>query len=66
MPLFDQMYYDQKWSLWDSWLASVARNIRTYVVTAGYSLGRIITASKNRGYAFTGSKNRGKVITTGG
>lgn len=66
MPLFDQMYYDQKWSLWDSWLASVPRNIRAYVMTASRQLGRVVTSSKNRGEVVTTSKRRTKIITTGG
>ncbi len=66
MPLFDQMYFDQKWSLWDTWLASVARNVRAYLMTAAYKMGNVITASKNRGNIITAEKRRGKVITTGG
>lgn len=66
MPLFDQMYYDQKWSLWDSWLASVARNIRAYLITAPYQLGRLITTQNRRTNVVTTQKRRGTVITTGG
>lgn len=66
MPLFDQMYYDQKWSLWDTWLASVARNVRGYVMTAAYRMGNVITTQKGRGQAVTTQKGRGEVITSGG
>jgi len=62
MPLFDQMYYDQKWSLWDTW-KSFGRNVRAYVITTSSKLGRAITGSKNRGNVITGSKNRGNIIT---
>ncbi len=63
MPLFDQMYFDQKWSLWDTWLASAGRNVRAYLMTAAYKMGNVITGSKNRGNVITGSKNRGNIIT---
>ena len=65
MPLFDQMYYDQKWSLWDTWKA-VGRNVRAYVMTAAYRMGNVVTAQKRRGDVATTQKRRGKVITTGG
>jgi len=42
MPLFDTMYYDQKWSLWDTWRA-FGRNLRAYVMTAHYKMGNLIT-----------------------
>lgn len=62
MPLFDQMYYDQKWSLWDTW-KSFGRNVRGYVITASYRLGRVITAQKRRGNVVTTQKRRGEIIT---
>lgn len=66
MPLFDQMYYDQKWSLWDTWLASVFRNVRGYVMTAAYRMGNVVTTQKGRGQVVTSQKGRGEVITSGG
>ncbi len=65
MPLFDSMYYDQKWSLWDTW-KSFGRNVRGYVTTAAYRMGNVITAQKRRGQAVTTQKRRGKIINTGG
>ncbi len=44
MPLFDEMYYDQKWSLWDSWKLSVGRGLRTAVITAQHRLISVWTA----------------------
>ncbi len=63
MPLFDQMYYDQKWSLWDTW-NSFGRNLRAYVITAGYKLVRAITTQNRRGKAIT-TQNRRSNVTTG-
>ncbi len=44
MPLFDQMYYDQKWSVWDTWSSTIGRKIRVAVITTQYRLMKIITA----------------------
>ena len=62
MALYDTFFYDQKWGLWDTW-KSFGRNVRGYVITASYKLGRAITGSYNRGNAITGSKSRGNIIT---
>lgn len=62
MPLFDQMYYDQKWSIWDTWRA-FGRNVRAYLVTVGYKMGNIITTQNRRGNAVTTQKRRGNIIT---
>ena len=63
MPLFDQMYFDQKWSVWDSWLASAGRNVRAYVITASSKLGRIITAQNRRSNVITTQNRRSNIIT---
>lgn len=63
MPLFDQMYYDQKWSLWDSWLASAGRNVRAYVMTAASKLGRVITTQNRRANAITTQNRKANIIT---
>ncbi len=66
MPLFNDMYFDQKWSLWDGWLASVARNVQGQLMTASRRAGNLISAQNRRTNAVT-AQNRGtKVITTGG
>ena len=64
MPQFDQMYYDQKWSLWDTWKA-IGRNIRGYVMTASYRMGNVVTAQKRRGDVVVAQKRRGNIITGG-
>ncbi len=43
MPSFDDMRYDQKWSLWDTW-ASVGRRIKLAVITTQYRFFGILTA----------------------
>lgn len=63
MALFDSFYFDQKWSLWDTWLASVGRNVRAYVITAAYKLGRVITTQKRRADVITTQKRRSNIIT---
>jgi len=65
MPLFDQMYYDQKWSLWDTWPA-FGRNVRAYVITAGYRISRVITGQNRRANVITAQKRRTNIKTTGG
>lgn len=65
MSLFDRMFFDQKWSLWDSWLVSVARNVRGYLMTTAYRMGNIVTAQKSHGRVVTAQKSQGKVITGG-
>jgi len=62
MPLFDQMYFAQKWSLWDTW-ASGGRNVRAYVITTAYRLGRTITGQNRRANAITTQNRRSNVIT---
>lgn len=62
MPQFDQMYYDQKWSVWDTW-RSFGRNIRGYVLTASYRLGRVVTMQNHRANVITTQKRRGNIIT---
>jgi len=65
MPLFDQMYFDQKWSVWDTW-RSFGRVLKVYVITAGYKMANVITGQKRSGNAVTTQKRRGEVITSGG
>jgi len=64
-PLFDQMYFDQKWSVWDSWKALVekGRNLRAYAVTTAYRMGDLITGQKRQANAVTTQKRRGNIIT---
>lgn len=62
MALFNEMFFDQKWSLWDTWLA-FGRNVRAYVIVAAYKLGRAITTQKRRANAITTQKRRGNIIT---
>ncbi len=66
MPLFNDMYFDQKWSLWDGWLASVFRGIRGYVVTATWRASNIITARNRRANTVTAQNRRNEIITSGG
>ena len=65
MPLFDQMYFDQKWSLWDTFVGGV-RNIRGYLITASQRAGNLITAQNRRSRAVTAQKRRGQLKTSGG
>jgi len=65
MPLFDTMYYDQKWSLWDSW-KSFGRNARGYIITAAYRMGNLVTTQKSRGQVVTTHKSRGQITIAGG
>lgn len=62
MPLFDQMQFDQKWSLWDTW-RSIGRTCRGYVITSQRRMGNLITAQKQRGNVITTQKHRGNVVT---
>lgn len=32
MPLFDQMLFDQKWSLWDTWSFRIGRGLKVVAV----------------------------------
>lgn len=61
-PLFDQMYFDQKWSVWDTWRA-IGRNIRGYVITTQYRIGALITTQKRQGDVVRTQKRRGNIIT---
>ena len=65
MPMFDDMYFDQKWSLWDTF-NGFARNVRAYLSTAGYRLGNLIGAQNRRRQMVTTQNRRAKIITTGG
>lgn len=65
MPLFNDMYFDQKWSLWDTWPA-FGRNVRAYVITAGYQVSRVITGQNRRANVITAQKRRTNIKTTGG
>ena len=60
--LFDVGYYDQKWSVWDTWRA-FGRNVRVYLVTVGYKMSNLVTAQYRRGNAVTAQKRRGNIIT---
>lgn len=64
MPLFDEMYYDQKWSVWDTF-SSFGRNMKGYVITAAYRMGNLITAQHRRGNTITTQHRRGEVIKGG-
>jgi len=44
MPLFDDMYFDQKWSMWDSWIYSIGRKLRVAAMTTQHRLVNVITA----------------------
>jgi len=46
MPLFDQMYFDQKWSLWDTWIYSIGRKLRVAVITTQHRLVNVMAAQK--------------------
>ena len=65
MPLFDTNYYDQKWSVWDTW-NSFGRNVRAYVMVAAHRLAQAVTTQNRRGNVVTTPNRRSKVITTGG
>lgn len=65
MPQFDQMQYDQKWSVWDTW-KGVGRNIRVYAITAATKITRTVTGQNRRAKAITAQNRRGKIITSGG
>ena len=62
MPLYNQIYYNQKWGVWNKWRA-FGRTIRGYVMTAGYKMGNLVTAQKRRGKVVTTQKRRGEIIT---
>ena len=62
MPLYDNFYFDQKWSVWDTWRA-FGRTLRAYVITTSFRLGRVISASNRRGNVVATSKRRGNIIT---
>ncbi len=61
MPLFDEMYYDQKWGLWDT-ASQVYKKVRGYMVTAAYRMGNIITAQNRGGNVVTAQKRKGRII----
>ncbi len=63
MPLFDQMYYDQKWSVWDTW-KSFGRTVKVYVITSAYRMTNVITAQK-RGVNVKTAQKRGVNVITG-
>ena len=44
MPYFDQMYYDQKWSLWDTWYSTISRKLRVVAITTQHRLVSVIKA----------------------
>jgi len=62
MPQFDQMYYDQKWSVWDT-IRAFGRTIRVYMITAGHRTTEVITTSKRRVNVISSAKRRVKTIT---
>jgi len=64
MPLFDTMYYDQKWSLWDTW-KSFGRSVRLYLIVAGYKASNLIPLQYRNGLAITTQKRRSRIITAG-
>ncbi|KKM06389.1 hypothetical protein LCGC14_1744500 [marine sediment metagenome] len=64
MPLFDGMYFDQKWSLWDTF-PGFARNIQGYLIVAGYRMGSLVTARNRRENLITAKYRRGQGISGG-
>lgn len=64
MPLFDEMYYDQKWSLWDT-ASQVYKKAKGYLKIAAYRMGNIVTAQTSHGEVVTTQKSQGKIITGG-
>jgi len=62
MPQFDQMYYDQKWSIWDTFRA-LGTVFLGYVITAAHIMGDVITSQKDRGDVITAQEDRGDNIT---
>lgn len=64
MPLFDGMYYDQKWSLWDTFPGFV-RNIRGYLIVTGHRMSNLVTARNRRETLVTAKYRRGRGITGG-
>ncbi len=65
MPQFDQMYFDQKWSLWDTF-SGFARNIRGYLITSTHRIGHLVKTTNRRGRLVTAGKRRGQLKTAGG
>ena len=65
MPLFNQMQFNQKWSVWDTW-NSFGRNVRTYVIITAFKLGRAITTQNRKSNAITTQNRNSKVINAGG
>ena len=63
--LFDTGFYDEKWSVWDTF-GGFARNLRTYVVVAAYRIANVVTTQNRRANAVTTQNRRSKVISTGG
>lgn len=64
MPMFDDMYYDQKWSLWDTF-NGFARNVKAYLVSAGYRMVNHVGTQNRRGEMVTTQNRRGEIKTTG-
>lgn len=62
MPLYNQFFYNQKWSVWNTWRA-FGRTIRVYLITAGYRMGNLITTQKRRTNIVTTQKRRGNIVT---
>ena len=62
MPQFDQMYYDQKWSVYDTWRA-FGRNVRIYTMTAAKRMVETVTASKRRVETISAQNRRVETIT---
>lgn len=64
MALFDEMYFNEKWSLWDTAI-HVFKGARGYLITAAYRVGRIVTAQKSHGEVVTAQKSQSDTITGG-
>ena len=62
MPQFDQMYYDQKWSVWDT-IRAFGRTIRVYMITTGHRTVDVISSSERRVNVISSAKRRLKIIT---
>ena len=64
MPLFDTMYYDQKYSLWDTFRA-FGRNLKAYKQITSYKLGIMISSQNRNSNIKTAQEHGGKIITAG-
>ena len=66
MPLFDEMNFDQKWSLWDTWLSTISRGLTVAVITTQYRLIKVITAQNRLLKVITAQYRKLVIFTHGG